>query len=672
MKYIYLFIVFISTIFVSYGYANLTEELEKYLSVTHLPEFLPEGAICAQESSYDRSGGNDDEAIGDNAFFKVEDGKLVLVDLKGPGTIYRIWTPTPTDDIVEFYFDGEKSPRVRVPFKDLFTGKVYPFISPLCGREAGGNYCYLPISYKKSCKILFCGEEIKYFQIQYSNWPDSRQVESFPKELNNEQRKILVDLANLWNEGVFPMKEEFLAPGENLKIKRKSICLMPGETKTFASFNEGGRILALAFSPASMLEGLIKNIILTVTWDDDSVPAINCPLSDFMGFAYGKSAARSLLVGTKENICYFLFPMPFEKSAEFKLTNMSDPSGDSSSIFNSGGAVALESVILFDKNNPKKPNEGKFYAYWNRELPPEGQLYTILNVNGRGHYVGCFLQSQGLEKGKTWFFEGDDVAVIDGEMRIHGTGSEDFFNGGYYSELNFWDDKVNLPLSGSLGYSHPFHRTGGYRLNIADKVAYEKSFSMTMERGDDDRNSIPVDFCSVAFYYADRPPLEVKSIKYTDLMVPIPDEYEYTPKLQAIHAMSLRSALKYDVWMENEDADEEDWIDTYTFTPYDSNSKFILNLDIEVEDDYEIFLSYQAGPTCGRFKVFRRNQQIGESIDSYSNEIVTVEEKYLGNMHFCEGTKTLTFITDGKSPESKGNEIKIFKILMRRLHNKGK
>jgi len=72
-------------------------------------------------SSYDRTGGNDDGFSGKYSFVRKEAGGLVLADLKGPGVIHRIWTPTPTDDETEFYFDGESSPRIRLKFRDLFT-----------------------------------------------------------------------------------------------------------------------------------------------------------------------------------------------------------------------------------------------------------------------------------------------------------------------------------------------------------------------------------------------------------------------------------------------------------------------------------------------------------------------------------------------------------------------
>jgi hypothetical protein len=440
-----------------------------------------------------------------------------------------------------------------------------------------------------------------YFQIQYTQWLDSKPVESFPQEFNDGQRNALANISKRWNDGVFPMKEGILSPCGNLETMRNSVMLRPGETKTIASIAQGGRIVALAFSPARILEGMTRNIILTVTWDDEKVPSIHCPLADFFGFAYGDRSVRSLLFGTNEETCYCLFPMPFDKSAELKLSYPVNSEAKTSSLISPNPPVALDMVLLFDKKNPRKPNEGKFYTYWSRQIPPEGTPHTILDVTGRGHYVGCILQSQGLKPGKTWFFEGDDVTVIDGEMRIHGTGTEDIFNGGYYSEVNCWDSRLNRPLSGSLGYSHPYYRTGGYRINLLDKVAYEKSLNLTVERGDDNSNSIAVDFTSVAFYYADRGPKEVKPIELEKLKVPSPDVMEYIPKLQPIYAMSLKSTVSYTGWTKlDEDiaeVDEEELYDNYTFIPYDSKSNMTLMLELQEEGNYEIGLSYLTGPT---------------------------------------------------------------------------
>ena len=109
-------------------------------------------------SSYDRTGGNDDGFSGKYSFVAREDDGLVIADLQGPGVIYRIWTPTPTEDMVEFFFDGESQPRIRVKFRELFTGGAEPFVAPLVGYGAGGFYCYVPLPFEKSCRVLVCAQ----------------------------------------------------------------------------------------------------------------------------------------------------------------------------------------------------------------------------------------------------------------------------------------------------------------------------------------------------------------------------------------------------------------------------------------------------------------------------------------------------------------------------------
>ncbi len=99
-------------------------------------------------SSYDRTGGNDDGFSGKYSFVRKEPGGLVLADLEGPGAVYRIHTPTPTEDVVEFYFDGEPAPRLRLKVIELFDGTRPPFLAPLAGSGVGGYTSYVPLTFR--------------------------------------------------------------------------------------------------------------------------------------------------------------------------------------------------------------------------------------------------------------------------------------------------------------------------------------------------------------------------------------------------------------------------------------------------------------------------------------------------------------------------------------------
>ena len=61
------------------------------------------------------------------------------------------------------------------------------------------------------------------------------------------------------------------------------------------------------------------------------------------------------------------------------------------------------------------------------------------------------------------------------EKCIHGTGSEDYFNGGWYAVMDRWDRGVSLPIHGALLYDLKTARTGGYRFYLSDKVNFDSS-----------------------------------------------------------------------------------------------------------------------------------------------------------------------------------------------------
>ena len=83
---------------------NYSSELESLYRLDLLPDFRS-NCIVEQISSYDRTGGNDDGFNGTYSYLRKEGDKLFIAEMKGPGIINRIWTPTPTNDTLEFYFD---------------------------------------------------------------------------------------------------------------------------------------------------------------------------------------------------------------------------------------------------------------------------------------------------------------------------------------------------------------------------------------------------------------------------------------------------------------------------------------------------------------------------------------------------------------------------------------
>lgn len=178
--------------------AGIHEELLKLSRIDLLPQYRNE-AIIRQISSYDTTGGNDDGFSGKYSYLRKENGSLVIADLNGPGVIHRIWTPTSTEDTIQFFFDNETEPRIDVKFIDLFSGNHYPFSRPVVGNEVGGYYCYLPIPYQRSCKIVFKGERMQFIQIQYSEIAKNQQIASFPRQFSEKEKEALALAVKAWS-----------------------------------------------------------------------------------------------------------------------------------------------------------------------------------------------------------------------------------------------------------------------------------------------------------------------------------------------------------------------------------------------------------------------------------------------------------------------------------------
>lgn len=445
---------------------------ERLLRYDQLPRFRPVVKV-GSFSSYDRTGGNDDGFSGKYSFLRKEgDGGLVIAALHGPGALTRIWAAAVTDDLVEFFFDGESSPRLRAPFSDLFSGRVAPFVEPLAGYGAGGYYAYVPLEFAKSIKLVVRAKELNFYQINYILYEPSVAVRTFePGD-----------------------KFEFPQQGIGGQTITAQHVLHPGQSATIFETTQPGRITSLKLGPAEAFAGKDRALVLRMYWDGADRPAVEVPAGDFFGYSFGQPAARSLLVGTDAGWNYVRFPMPFERGARIELVSERA----------AGPPVTIQSELVVSDHG-KEAVEGTFHAAWHRENPTSvGKSFTYLDVHGRGHAVGAILQAQGVQGGQTTFFEGDDGAIIDGDFAIHGTGSEDFFNGGWYSAPNRWDRRVSLPLSGCLEYHKHLARTGGYRLFFADAYSFSRSLVFTMEHGGEG-NSESTDYTSVTYYYLDRP-----------------------------------------------------------------------------------------------------------------------------------------------------------------------
>lgn len=597
---------------------NWIDEVELLKRVDLLPQYRS-NCIVEEISSYDRTGGNDDGFSGKYSYIRKEGNGLVLADLKGPGVINRIWTPTPTDDMLSFYFDGEKTPRLSIRFSDLFSGKVYPFVKPVCGNEVGGFYCYIPIPYNKSCKIIFHGDKIMFHQIQYRNLPGMK-VETYTGKFNDAERTTLDNVCKIWSD-IYPSINNYSnGLSAELHTVEKSFVINPGEETVFFETNTPGRIAGFEIDGGNSFEGPNKDVVLSADWDNETTEAIYAPLADFFGYAYGKGAMRSMLIGKAGDKNYCFMPMPYDKSAKMKLIYKKRTGAKQN-------PISLNVKVYYNENMRNTTNEGKFYATWRREINPQkGKYYEFLDVKGKGHYVGTVHVAQGLVPGMTLFFEGDDSTHVDGKMRIHGTGSEDAYNGGWYALLDRWDRGVSLPIHGCLDYSLPMSRTGAYRFYLTDKLSYEQEIFQGIEHGPE-KNDFQVDYTSVAYYYAAQP--QTSKMEPTDKLreVYFPKELIYYPQLMDITVgdgaqVSFNRGLRISA---------------------DNESMVRIMLNDAPEGKYRVYISYFEKPDGADVCLWQRQKQLTDWISTKNINENHKEKVAVGEIELTMQTNSISF-----------------------------
>lgn len=593
------------------------DEVELLKRVDLLPAYR-HNQLIDQESSYDRTWGNDDGFSGKYSYIHKENGNLVLADFEGPGVVNRIWTPTPTNDTLAFYFDGEKTARLRIRFMDLFSGDVYPFTKPVCGNEIGGYYCYIPIPFHKSLKIVFEGEKIMFHQIQARKLP-GMNVETWTGKFSEADRKLLSEVNALWAD-ISPTVNNYTSGvSAGIQTEEKNFTIQPGEEVTFFDKNSAGRIVGFEIDGGTSFEGLYRDIILSAKWDNEQVEAIHAPVADFFGYAYGKPAMRSILMGRYGTSNYCYLPMPYDKSAFMKLIYKERPGVQQNT-------VSVNVKVHYNSNKRNEKDEGKLYSVWKREKPDIGKFYTFLETQGKGHYVGTVHIAQGLRSGMTLFFEGDDSTFVDGKARMHGTGSEDYYNGGWYALLDRWDRGISMPIHGSLDYSLPMGRTGAYRFFLSDKLTFEKEIYHGMEHGEAG-NDFPVDYTSVAFYYAAQP-LQEKMEPTAELReVYLPSTHVYFPQLmQVTPDRGIGVILDRGLML----------------TAYGQGAARVMLTDIP-EGNYKVLINYHERENGADFQVWQRQKQLSDWISTKSNENKFKERVHVGDIQLTQQTNSVTF-----------------------------
>ncbi|MDX8480284.1 DUF2961 domain-containing protein [Mesorhizobium sp. VK24D] len=324
----------------------------------------------------------------------------------------------------------------------------------------------------------------------------------------------------------------------------------PGETVVIAEYDGAGIVTHIWATLACNSESFLRKIVLRAYWDGEDQPSVETPIGDFFGIGHArtKNFASLPVQASPEDgkgfNCYF--PMPFATGMKVTVSNEAEDE------------LVLYYYVDLELHDRLEDDLGRFHAQY-RQARPEGMAetgltneqflfggentdgkdnYTILEAEGRGHYVGVLFSVRSRRRSAQWdwYGEGDDMIFIDGEPgfsvpvrepdrhstremafieprgesapgandawppTLHGTGTEDYFNTAWCPTQDYSAPYHGVIAAGGPNWSEPVTL---YRWHIEDPVIFRERIRVSIEHGHANRRSD--DISSVAFWYQAEP-----------------------------------------------------------------------------------------------------------------------------------------------------------------------
>ena len=212
--------------------------------------------------------------------------------------------------------------------------------------------------------------------------------------------------------------------------------------------------------------------ILRFYWDGEEEPSAEVPAADFFAVGERFRPVDSLMVNVSEkNALSCWWPMPFRKHARITFTN---------------SGTETVGVMTWQITYEKMEIGGDvmyFHAAYRRAYTGDENPYTLLDVRGRGKYVGSVLSVHSLDDG--WFGEGEFKLYIDGDGEfptICGTGTEDYFlcSYGLNQHCSLFSG-VPLLEQYQPGESRAGDMATMYRWHIMDPICFEKELRVNVQ-----------------------------------------------------------------------------------------------------------------------------------------------------------------------------------------------
>ena len=574
-----------------YDFAIPTPGIDALYELHNLPMLRP-NTVVKQVSSHDKSGLNEDGFAGDTQLYIDNNNEYVVFDDFGPGCINRMWFTTQNPNQagnIRIYVNDMVNPIVDRIFSNFFAGQFTPFLNPFTVDEnisSGGFNNYIPICFRTRGKVTLTKAPY-FYNITYSKYPAGHTVIDFTGEANYS------DLTSQWAN-----LDQDPKPSHSEVIRTETgQVTVQGTSGAIIYEGEGsGAIwdLFLTLSPTTL--DLAESLRLSITFDDHEQPDISAPFATLFNFLNKATPTDTLFFGYDGTKFYSRLPMPYWSSVKISVVNLT---------LNTPVTVDFRILRIIQ---PYPEDAGYLTAIHHEEVPTTvGADYTFADVDGSGHYIGVSYNMEGPLTGT--YMEGDERFYPNyrNSPTIYGTGTEDYFNGGWY----FIKGPFTLPLYGAIERLIPvgtYSSTRVYRYHVSDLIPAYGSSHFGIEHDWNNLDSLNRN-SSVALFYL-RPE---ELLKITDTL-DLEDPYERTD-----HNYSYDDAVEGENIQSVYEGDHDD-IEVFGKSVYiNGTSTFTLQID---PDNIGVTLRRRYDQTNPQMATVYVNDELcGTWYDAWHNDI---------------------------------------------------
>jgi len=455
-----------------------------------------------------------------------------------------------------------------------------------------------------------------------------------------------VDIERLLSPSALP----YLKPSKLIQVSsydtsggnNDRISIAPGKKATIFDVDGPGMICRIWFTIDSRDPYYLRSIVLRIYWDDELTPSVETPIGDFFGngFNYRPYISEYLGMTSGGFLCYF--PMPFEEHAKIEITNETMQE-----------VYAFYYQIDYQKFEGALDRDiGYFHALWKRDIRTDyDSNYVILNASGQGHIVGVNMNIQSYN-GTLSYLEGDENVFVDNEKKpsIHGTGTEDYFSGGWY----FKNGEFYGPYNGLVFKDDSLGRIAAYRMHILDPIPFRKSIKFTIEHGHG--NEEIADYSSTVYWYQVEPHKVFPRFPSAGQRIPLrivkPAKIIKADKLKfnlgGLKSFSMDMTDYGPEWVGNKQMVIE----------ARKGSTFRITIPYLKEVSYDLDLYYTKGPDYGNAEVYLGKEKIGEIL-GYSPFVLPSGKISFKNVKNTYRSLDLNIVVSGKDTNSREYKIGI-------------